>query len=253
MGISFRRGCPVQVTASVRALAGLIAFVGLLAASAPASAGVAPAPSVEIQQVAGLAPDGRSIGVQVLASCPQRWTVAEALVTVSQPGASGQAAFPLVCIGSARVFSVTVSSSSGSFQLGQAQVNASVVISRGRTAQASDAQVVPVQPTVLVELADSARLEPGGGAVVLDVSVACPAGTTGLQSSLVVAQAGQTMGSATYVPVCDGARHTFTVRVQASQGVYRPGVAQAVTFATIDYAGQTFYGIDDDGALELVS
>jgi hypothetical protein len=55
------------------------------------------------------------------------------------------------------------------------------------------------------------------------------------------------------VPICDGTRHTFTVRVEASNGVYQAGIAQALTFANIEYAGQNFYGIDDDGALDIVS
>jgi hypothetical protein len=42
------------------------------------------------------------------------------------------------------------------------------------------------------------------------------------------------------------------VRVEADSNPYQPGVAQAVTFAQIEWQGQVFYGIDDDGALELV-
>lgn len=60
-------------------------------------------------------------------------------------------------------------------------------------------------------------------------------------------------GFGTYLPVCDGTRHTFTVLVQASDGVHEPGIAQALTFAEIDYAGAAFFGIDDDGALDIVS
>jgi len=187
------------------------------------------------------------------ASCPERWTVVEAVMTVSQPGASGQASFPLTCIGSPRLFFVTVPSAGGGFRLDDAQVTASVVIKRGRTLRADDSEVVPVQPTVLVELAHTARLESGGGAFVLDVSVASPGGTNGLQSSLVVSQSGRAIGTGTYVPICDGSRHTFTVRVEASSGVYQTGIAQALTFAAIEFAGQNFYGIDDDGALDIVS
>jgi hypothetical protein len=243
----------METVARTFALAGLIALLGLVAAVAPAGARAAPEPTVDVQSVAGLAPDGRSIGVQVLASCPERWTVEEAAVTVSQPGASGRASFPLTCIGSSRLFFVTVPSAGGAFQLGDAQVNASVVIKRGRTMRADDAQAVPVQPTVLVELAETAQLESGGAAVVIAVTVACPGGTNGLQSSLVVSQGGQAIGSGTYVPICDGSRHTFTVRVEASTGMYHAGIAQALTFANIEYAGQNFYGIDDDGALDIVS
>jgi hypothetical protein len=243
----------MQTVTRTFALAGLIALLGVVTAVAPAATRVTPQPTVEVQSVAGLAPDGRSISVQVLASCPERWTVVKAVASVSQPSASGQASFPLTCIGSPRMFSVTVPATNGAFRLGEAQVTASVVIKRGSTKRADDSQVVPVQPTVLVELAESAQLEAGGGAVVTDVTVACPAGTNGLQSSLVVSQAGQTIGSATYVPICDGSRHTFAVRVEASSGVYQVGIAQALTFANIEFAGQTFYGIDDDGALDIVS
>ena len=232
---------------------GLIALLGFVAATGPAGARVAPQPTVDVQPVAGLAPDGRSIGVQVLASCPERWTVVEAIVRVLQPGAAGQASFPLTCTGSPRMLAVSVPSSGVAFQLDEAQITASVLISRGKTLRADDSQVVLVQPTVLVELAETAKLQSGGGAVEIDVVVACPVRTTGLTSSLVVSQAGRVMGSDTYVPICDGSRHTFTVRVEASEGVYELGIAQAVTFANIEFEGQNFYGIDDDGALDIVN
>ena len=88
--------------------------------------------------------------------------------------------------------------------------------------------------------------------MVLDVTVACPAGTTGEQSGLNVSQAGRVSANATYLPVCDGSRHTFTVRVEASRGLYVAGIAQALTFANIEFDGRSFSGVDDDGALELV-
>ena len=105
---------------------------------------------------------------------------------------------------------------------------------------------------MLVELAESGRLESGGSGIVLDMTVACPAGTTGLPSGLNLSQAGRVSGNGAYRPICDGARHTFAVRVQASQGVYEAGIAQALTFANVEFEGQVFVGVDDDGALELV-
>src|SRR6266540_4472311 len=120
----------METVARTFALAGLIALVGLVVAAAPVGARVTPEPTVDIQSIAGLAPDAQSVGVQVLASCPERWTVVEAVVTVSQPGASGHASFPLTCIGSPRMFFVTVPSAAGAFQLGEAQVSATVVINR---------------------------------------------------------------------------------------------------------------------------
>jgi hypothetical protein len=47
--------------------------------------------------------------------------------------------------------------------------------------------------------------------------------------------------------------HAFTVRVEASQGVYQAGIAQALTFANIEFGGENLYGIDDDGSLDIVS
>jgi hypothetical protein len=181
--------------------------------------------------------------VQVAASCAERWTVVEAVVAVSQPQASGRSSFPLTCIGSIRVFTVVVPSG-GVFQLGQAQAAASVVVKRGKTARAVDADVVFVQPTVVVELADSARLESGGGAMSIAVTVACPVGANGQQSYVNVSQ-GQTVGQGTYVPLCDGSAHTFTVRVAAAQGVYQAGGAEALTFANVEHEGNGFSGVAD--------
>jgi hypothetical protein len=232
---------------------GLIGLVGLAIAAAPAAARTRATPRVDVQPVAGLAPDGRSMIVQVLASCPERWTVVEAVVRASQPDASGEASFPLTCVGHLRYFFVSVPVATGTFQLGDVLVSASVVVERGKTARADDSLLIPVQPLVLVELADFARLESGNDAVVIDVTVACHAETTGLESRLVVSQ-GRTLGVGLYTPICDGAPHTFSVRVEASQGVYNPAfVAQALTFANTEHAGQIVYGIDDDGSLELVS
>jgi hypothetical protein len=175
----------------------------------------------------------------------------EALVAVSQPQASGQASFPLTCIGSLRMFTVTVPSSGGTFRLGDAQANASVVIRRGKTERVQDVRTVDVQPTVFVDLAGSAQLAPGGGAVTIGVTVACPVGANGEESYVAVSQ-GETRGSGTYTPVCDGSQHTFTVTAQATQGGYRSGEAQALTFATVEHAGISFSGVDEQ-LIQIVS
>jgi len=232
------------------ALAGSLALLTLLAAS-PAAARPATAPSVDVQSGAWLAPDGRSIGVQVIASCPERWSVVEASVSVSQPQGFGRASFPLTCIGSLRVFHLAVPVSSGTFVLGTAQATATVVVSRGKTQRAADSETLTVDPAVAVDLADTARLEPGGGAVTIDVTVACPAGATGVASRVGVFQ-GQTSGFGSYTPVCDGAPHTFSVRAATSNGVFTAGTAQTLTFADVTFAGRTFSGVDDNGALQIV-
>jgi hypothetical protein len=74
----------------------------------------------------------------------------------------------------------------------------------------------------------------------------------GQKPGLVVSQAGRVIGSGRYTPICDAARHTFSVRVEANDGrLYEPEIAQALTFADIEWQGEIFSGIDDDGALEL--
>jgi hypothetical protein len=234
------------------ALAGVIVLAAV-GAAARAEARPASGPSVTLHSAGGLAPDGRSINVQLVASCPERWTVVEAVVAVSQPQASGRASFPLTCIGSTRPFHVSVPAQQGIFDLGEAQATASIVIRRGKTASTQATETLTVEPLVDVELGESARIISGGGAVVIAVSVACPVGTTGVQSGVNVSQSGITSGNGSYVPVCDGTRHTFSVTVEASRGVYEEGVAQALTFANIEHDGRGFAGVDDDGALELVS
>ena len=216
------------------------------AAVVPAEARLSPGPVVDIHTAALLAPDGSSMTVTVLASCPERWTVVETVVAVSQPQASGRGSFPLTCIGSLRSFRVLVPSSGGTFELGEASVTASVTVKRGKLDSAQDSQLVLVQPAVFVELADTATLESGGGAALLDIAVACPVGAIGLDSFVNVSQGQAISGNGRYVTVCDGQVHTFTVRVQASRGTYRVGSAQALTFANVEHEGVGSAGIDDE-------
>jgi hypothetical protein len=237
---------------AVRALAltAVIAFVA--GAAGPAGAAHLRRPfTVDIQSAAWLAPDGHSMTVQVLATCPERWTVVEALVQVSQGEDSGQASFPLTCIDQVRMFTVTVPAAAGTFELGEAQASASVVIKRGKTESTQDSEVILVQPAVFVDLGDSAQLESGGGAVTIAVTVACPVGANGQQSFVGISQ-GETRGRGSYVPICDGSRHTFTVRVQALQGLYVPGAAQALTFADVEHDGMSFSGVDEQ-QVQIVS
>ena len=225
-------------------------FVAAVAA-VPASARQPSPPTVDVHSLGLMAPDARSIRVQVLASCGERATVVQAVVTVAQPTGSGSAPIPLTCVGFVQVFNLFVPVETGVFSLGTADVTATVVSARGKTLSASDTEVVSIDPGVTVELGDSARLGPGGASVVLDVTVACPVGTTGVPSRVGVFQV-LTSGSGPYLPVCDGQPHTFAVTVTATQGAYVAGIAQALTFADILWEGRPFSGVDDDGALELV-
>jgi hypothetical protein len=230
---------------AVRALAltGVIAFVA--GTAGPAGAGHLRRPfTVDIQSAAWLAPDGRSMTVQVLATCPERWTVVEASVAVSQPDASGQASFPLTCIDQVRMFTVNVPVAGGTFELGEAQARASATIKRGKTESTQDSEVIRVQPAVFVDIATTAQLESGGGALTTAVTVACPVGAIGQESRLGVSQ-GETRGVGFYTPRCDGSEHMFTVRVEATRGHYQAGVADALTFADVKHDGFDFTGVDE--------
>ena len=221
--------------------------IGLLGvgAATPAEARPSPGPSVIVHSAAWVAPDGASMTVQLLASCPERWSVVEAVVSVSQPQASGQASFPLTCIGSLRSFTVVVPSSGGTFELGEALVTGAVTIKRGKTQRAEDSVVASAQPAVLVDIAPTAALESGGAAVLLDVTVACPVGAVGVESFVGLTQGQTAQGRGTYVPICDGEEHTFAVRVAATSGAFAAGDARGLTFAVVEHDGIGFAGVDD--------
>ena len=235
------------------ALALGLAIVLLVAGVAvPADARPSPGPMVDVQPAVWVAPDGGSITVQVLASCPERWTVVEAVVAVSQPQASGQATFPLTCIGALRMFTVVVPSEGGTFELGEAVATGAVTIKRGKTQRTQESEVVQVQPAVLVDLGGTATTQSGGGALLLDLVVACPVGATGHESFVGVTQDQTASGTGAYVPVCDGRQHTFSVLVEATQGEYRVGDARALTFAIVEHGGFGFSGVDD-GPVQIVA
>jgi hypothetical protein len=223
------------------AFAALAVLVVAAHAAPVAARPIPPHPTVELESLARLTPDGRSVDVDLTASCPERWTIVEAQVTLSQPQASGAAPFSLRCTGGTQLLGVTIQSAGAAFELGEAQATAVLVIQRGRTERAEDSAVVRVVPDVVVDLADAALLDSGGEAVLLDVGVACAAGAAG-QESYINVQQGAASGFGFFVPVCDGNRHVFNVRVRASQGLYQPGSAQASAFVQVAHGGDTFLG-----------
>ena len=115
----------------------------------------------------------------------------------------------------------------------------------GKTERVSDGNSVGLEPTAIAELADTALLASGNRSVKIAVAVACTPGPTGVESFVNVSHQGTVSGNGSYVPVCDGERHTFSVTVVAYQGVYQRGPARALTFATADWNGVGVYGIDD--------
>lgn len=245
------KGSLVSQRVRACAVTGMVGLLVTIVAMPAEARPIPPRPTVDLGSAAGLAPDGQSVSVDVIASCPEGWTVVRADVTVSQPQATGESSFPLTCIGSARPFRVSVPSSGAPFQLGETQGTAFVLIKRGRTEQAQDSEVLQVEPTVFVDLADTALLENAGGAVSIDVTAACPIGSNGQQSYVNVSQ-GQATGNGSYVPPCDGQKHTVRARVQPSQGLFRVGSAQALTFAFVEDGGNSFSGVDEQ-AIQIVA
>jgi hypothetical protein len=225
-----------------------LAFVG--GAAIPASAAPSGNPTVDLGASAGLAYDGKSISIDVIASCPDKWRPVQATVTVTQPQATGQGQIPLFsCNGSARPFRVTVKSTGGVFKLGAAQATAVVVVERGKTARAQDSAAIQLEPTVEVRLPGAVGLLGGGSALDVGVSTACPPGASGAQSRVTISQ-GTAVGSGTFTPVCDGTQHGIGLVVTASQGTFQVGLADGIAEAFVQEGGDTFSGVDQ-GAIEI--
>jgi hypothetical protein len=187
---------------------------------------------------AGLTPDSQAVIVRLDVYCSEQQTVVSARVSVVQPQASGEAPFSPRCI-ERDIVEVAVPSSAGMFETGEAQVSALVVFGQGRTKQARDSEVMRVGPIVTVALADEGRLEDGGTATVIDVAVACPVGSTGQQSPVFLYPS-----QGFYLPTCDGSPHTFSVRLERSQGQWLPGPATVSAFAHVEEGGDRFTGWD---------
>ena len=217
------------------ALAGLLALV-VAGTAQPADAGKSQDPAVYLQSV-GLMPDSKAALVRLDVYCSEQQAVVDASVSVVQPQASGEALFSPRCIGR-DIVEVAVPSD-GVFETGHAQVSAVVVFKQGRTKEVRDAQVMRLGPIVTVAVADEGRLEDGGKALVIDVTVACPVGSTGQQSPVF-----RYPSQGSYVPTCDGGSHTWPVRLERSEGEWLPGPAVVTAFAHVEEGGERFTGWD---------
>jgi hypothetical protein len=132
-----------QLLASVSVLATLMAAFSVTLAAPQVDAMPRPKASVEVADTAALAPDGRSVTIDITASCARGWQVLEAFITISQPQTSGTAGIPLSCTGRVQTLAVTVSSLGVAFQPGDAQASGFVLIERrGRTQQAQDSVTI---------------------------------------------------------------------------------------------------------------
>lgn len=214
-------------------LTGLLALV-LASTAQPADAGKSQDTAIYLQSV-GLMPDSQAALVRLDVYCSEQQTVVDARVSVVQPQASGEASFSPRCIGR-DIIEVAVPSDDV-FETGQAQVSAVVGFRQGRTKEVRDAQVMRVGPIVTVALADEGHLEDGGTALVIDVTVACPVGSTGQESPVF-----RYPSQGSYVPTCDGGSHTWGVRLERSQGEWLPGPAVVTAFAHVEEGGDRFTG-----------
>ena len=224
-----------------------VLYVGVLTAASigatPAAAASQLDPMVEVRSPAGLAPDAQSVSVELTVFCPENRTVEQAGVSVAQPQASGQVALPVLCDGVARYVTVAVPSDGGQFVTGSAHVSAVLAVQQGRAKEVRDSAQVPVEPLVTVTVASEARLDGGGEAVLIDVTAACPASSTGQLSDVWVFKY-PAHGMGTFTPTCDGSPHTVTVTVPAANEPFRVGSGFASSTVRIQEDSVTFSGKD---------
>jgi len=197
-----------------------------------------------LSEQASLAPDGRSISLNLLTQCDSKATVLDARVSVTQPQASGEASFTPRCARIPYVVAVTVPSLDGSFQTGEAQVSAVLLVREGRTQEVRDSALVRVRPSVSVHLADEAVLDGGGEAVRIDVTVTCRVASSAEGGQVSIYQ-GQVVGRGSFGPTaCNGLPHSLSVRVDASGGLFQVGSAEAEAFTAVEEGGDSFPGGD---------
>ena len=240
----------MNVVARTLLLVGIVALLGVVAAT-PAGARFQEPPTVDIHSAAGLAPDGRSINVNVLASCRKRWTVVEAVVRVSQPSGSGQASFPLTCIKSVRSFWISVPCQQ---RLVPARQRAGDRVRRDPARQDRPRRRLADRDrgSDRARRARGERANPGRRrrcAPRRDRRMPGRDDRSRVRARRLAGGSG------------DGNRavHAYLRRVASHLRGARPGfagrltsrgIAQALTFADVDFGGQVFSGVDDDGALD---
>ena len=101
------------------------------------------------------------------------------------------------------------------------------------------------QGSVLVELERKAVLVEGGSAALVRGTVTCTAPGEVLEAFVQLQQDGTSGRGGISGIVCDGATRTYTVRVQAIDGPFRPGPARASAFVLVcDSSGTCEQGQD---------
>ena len=234
--------------AAILAVALLIASATTVAAKRPPAPAPSPAPSVTVAIAPSgtLEPSGEYANVDVTASCPLGWTWSYGRLYVLQGDNGGAGTFSVPCTGTAQVSRVRVANGMR-FQLGTWTASAYVGIQRsGQQATATSTRSIRLVPGVTAQVANQGQLSgTSGGGVRIAVSVACPIGATGQQSSVSVSQDGTAFGRAFFTPICDRQTRTVLLSVTASQGTFHTGSAVGDASVTVTWNGEAFFGVDN--------
>lgn len=224
-------------------LAALIAL--LVVGAAPSVSAHRTELSVEVvSDSSALSPDGRSMSFQIATRCDSKWTVVEATVRVEQSQAWGETSFTPRCARLRYTLHITVPAVQGTFQTGTTQASAVLIVGQGKTKEARDSGSLRARPSVSLQLADEATLLEGGAAVEIDATVTCPRISSALGGSVRVYD-GEAVGTGSFGPTpCDASPHTVKVRVDASEGTFRVGSAEAFATTAIEEGGDVFHGVD---------
>lgn len=242
--ISSRR--PSIRFATILAVALIVGSTATVAAKRPPLPSPSPSASVTVASSGTMAPNGESVVVDVTATCAVGWSWVYGRLYILRGDLGGAGTFSVPCTGTAQVTHVTVVNGNR-FQLGDWTATAYVGISRnGQQATVTSTRTIRLEPGVTAQVANQGQLTgTSGGGVRIAVAVACPAGTTGLQSSVTVSQDGTALGGASFTPTCDGQTRSVLLSISASQGTFHTGSAVGDAFATVTWNGEAFYGVDN--------
>jgi hypothetical protein len=151
-----------------------------------------PPVAIEIAPTGTLEPIGEYANVDVTVTCPVGWSWSDGWLNLLRPDRiGGGGTFSLTCTGTAQVGHVRAVNGNR-FLLGDWNASAHVVITRnGQEARPSSTNAIRLEPGVTARIADQGQLTgTSGGGIKVAVATACPAGATGAQSSVTVAQGG---------------------------------------------------------------
>ena len=240
-------------TVYVAALLAMALLIGSTAAAAakrppkpPPEPSPSPSVSIEIASSGTLEPSRQYANVDVTVTCPADWTWSSGSLYLLRGDRGGAATFSVPCTGTAQVGRARVVNGN-KFELGEWSGQAYVRITRnGQQVTFSSTRTVQLVPGVTARVADQGQLTgTSGGGVAIAVTVACPTGATGQQSSVTASQDGTAQGSASFTPTCDGTARTHVLPITASQGTFHTGSAVGNASVAVTWNGEAFSGTDN--------